>query len=85
MGLHHHAETQRYVYDTSSQNSNAPRIPKVHDRFYHGIIMYLVMEYIPMLSRKDAASTWCEYWTSGRRIYLSQPISGMICATAVLL
>jgi len=54
--LHHHAETQKFVYDQASQNLNAPRIPKVHDCFDHGIITYLVMEYIPMLSRKDTAA-----------------------------
>ncbi len=54
--LHHHAETQKYVYDQASQDSSAPRIPEVHDCFDHGIVTYLVMEYIPMLSRKDATS-----------------------------
>jgi hypothetical protein len=52
--LHHHAETQNYVYDKASEDSNAPRIPKVYDCFDHDIHTYLVMEYIPMLSRQDA-------------------------------
>jgi hypothetical protein len=54
--LHYRAETQRYVYEQASQDSNAPRIPKVYDSFDHDTVTYLVMEFIPMLSRQSLAT-----------------------------
>jgi len=89
---HHHAETQKYVYDHASQDSN---IPKVYDRFDHGIW------YIPMLSPSGCyrlasedcrATEWLRSlppppkdWPSWRWIRPSPAISGLASATAVLL
>ena len=33
-------ETQKYIYNQDSWDSNGPRIPKVHDCFDNGIITY---------------------------------------------
>ena len=49
------AATQKYIYDQAAQNPNALRVPKVYNCFDHGIFMYLVMEYIQMLSPEDIA------------------------------